>query len=333
MTSLLLAAIVSAWPTQAQLELYQLDLTTDNGQQFYSDWGACDLSFMWHGAPLYLNLSVDGIWGIQNVPVFSGKQIGSMERLRLNFPLPVSPGVPYPMGRVAYSLTSQPSGPPTDAVPTPFAQLSYEIYSGHSGAKMDIVPPEFLIGCLVQDAPTAHENFPNQDCGPLECVPAAVSNSLKFLNAKHSMGLNDADLSIDKMKPATGWVRGTGSPNATWHKTKDKYCNLRKTTGAGPQIPVTTRRFGNHELGRIAAELKDGQDIEIGTDTHCMAVVGITECEDSYTIQVAHDTDQRKPGGTVTETGIINKNSRKIKGVPFVNNQVIRYIVIECPKR
>lgn len=336
MNSLILLIAIGAIHHRAPIDhvvMYQLDLATDSGHQMRSNWGACDVSFDWHGIPLYFNLNLNGHWVVQNVLLFSGENPGQLQSIRANFPLPIPPGEAFPIGQVAFSLTPGQSGPPVNFSPQPFIPMQYEIYSGFEGDNMTIGPPEPLVGCLVQDPPAAHANFPNQECGPLECVPAAVSNSLKFLNAKHSMGLADGDLGIDKMKGATSWRKDIGSPHATWPKTKDKYCNLQKAGSSGAQIPVTTRRLGNHQLDTIEAEIRAGQDVEISTDSHCMALVGIASCEDGYTIQVAHDTKQGKGGGTVTETGTVSKTSRKISGIPFVNGQVVRYIVVECPKK
>lgn len=333
---MLLLALYPASATSAadgNLTMYQLDLVTDTGHLPSSNWGACDVSFVWQGIPLYFNVSLNGQWVVQNILLFSGDQPGEHQRIRANFPLPVPPGQPFPVGQVAFSLTPNQSGPPSNFGVMPFVPMQYEIYAGSTGQDITIGAPVTLVGCLVQDPPAAHAKFPNQECGPMECIPAAVSNSLKFLNAKHEMGLDDKALGIDKMKAATGWKKDAGAPNATWDKTKDKYCKLQAAGAAGPHIPVTTRRLGNHQLDTIEAEIRAGQDVEIGTDTHCMALVGIAACADGYTIQVAHDTKQGKDGGTVTETGTISKTSRKISGIPFVNGQVVRYMVVECPKK
>lgn len=336
MTSLFIAAALSMGiahaPQQSHLVMYQLDLFCDAGAQPFSNWGACDLHYQWHGFPMYFNLSVNGLWGVRNVAVFSGRDLGQMDVLRFNFPLPIAPGQPFPVGQVGYTLTTSPVGAPPPGPTMPFMPIQYEMYSGAAGGQITIVPPEPLIGCVIQDAPVAHKDFPNQDCGPLECGPAAVSNSLKFLSAKHNMGLPDADLGIDKMKGATGWRRDVGVPKDSWYKIKDKYCKLRPAGAAKGQIPVTTRRFGNHEMGKMIQEIRDGQDVELTTDTHIMALVGIAECANGYTIQIAHDTDQRKAGGNVTESGTFEQNSRRLKGFPGQQNSIVRHIIVECPE-
>lgn len=46
---------------------------------------------------------------------------------------------------------------------------------------------------------------PNQEVGNNECVPGAISNSLKFLQMQ-GLKLPDDKISIDAIKPATGWT-------------------------------------------------------------------------------------------------------------------------------
>jgi len=219
--------------------------------------------------------------------------------------------------------------------------------SGIAGQEIPAIQPAkpLVGGAAVSAKKHAHSNFPNQECGKDECIPAAVSNSLKFLNKKHNMGLNDNDLSTAKMKDATNWgtkkiggvivgtggwidhnnARPAGERNAWW---EDKKAYMEKNN-----IPVTTRKIT--DLSKLAAEIDAGQDVELMGDWHCAAIVGITDLGGGkYKIDVAHDKQQGvTPGGLTTEPITYDPVTKKFKGSPgWFDGSSFRYAIVECPK-
>jgi hypothetical protein len=170
-------------------------------------------------------------------------------------------------------------------------------------------------------AAAAKPRFPNQDVGKNECGPGAVSNSLMYLNAVFNLGLNPADITIDKMKTATGF-NPRGIP-LDWEVIKDKYMKDNHL----PIQTVTTQSFAD-----AMAALNNMLDVEIETTGHVAAVVGITDLGDGkFTLDVAHDTQQGMAGGTKIETVMYSMNTGRLTGTTFFNSVPLRKFVIESP--
>ena len=72
-----LAAFLCGAPANAQtLEFYQLDFDIEGVITLNSDWGVVDLSYIGSSEILYFNLTVNGSWQIQNIPVLSSEGVG-----------------------------------------------------------------------------------------------------------------------------------------------------------------------------------------------------------------------------------------------------------------
>ena len=123
----------------------------------------------------------------------------------------------------------------------------------------------------------------------MECVPAAVSNSLNWLKDKHSLTYPE-DPTIDRMKYATSWDEIIGCSG--WWDDKDHYMSMM-------EYPITTTT--TNDFDAVIDAIAAGKDVELGynyqgpggTGGHRAMVVGITKYEDgTYSIDIAHDTDQ-----------------------------------------
>lgn len=317
----------------------QMDFDLDGMIYTDTEWGAVDFTFIGQEPIMYFNLAVSGTWQVQNIPVLSIEGVDVEQTMTYYFDLGTERGVNVDGLDYDYMFTpdiidAMPGGAVTATVVDRQAVFSpgtveTEIVS------LSLVSAEPLIGALAKiPEKFAHKDFPNQDCGVNECCPAAVSNSLKFLNKKWSLGIKDSKTTIDDMKKATNWDkdgcwidhddnRPKGQRNAWW-EDKKKYMEDN-------DYPITTRRVT--DLGKIAEEIKSGQDVELLGDWHAAAIVGITDLGGGkFSIDVAHDTEQGKAGGTKTETITYDPNTKKFSGSPgFFAGSSFRYAVVECP--
>jgi len=326
------------------LSFYQLNFNLDGVETHNSDWGVAEVSFVGSDEILYLNLNAYETWAIQNVPVLSvmGDDVDQIQRFW--FPLPVETGEDIEWILYGISLTENIiEAPPEPAEEGIVNDDGYIVFNGARDFEMntEITGAAIVRGGIVQDEPEQHRNlnFPNQQAGPGECAPTAVSNSLQFLNKTHNMGLNASNLTIAKMKEACNWgplpspgcwifhndSRPAGERNA-WYEDKNE-------SMADLDINVSTRRFNKTEIGNISDEIDDDQDIEMELGGHTVSVVGIAELENgNFSVTVAHDKNQsNNNAGTVVETGVWNAtNGWSGALAPYGNN--LNYFIVECPK-
>lgn len=309
------------------LEFYQLNFKLDGTITLNSDWGAVDLAFTGSPDILYFNLTINGSWQIQNIPVLSIEGASIAQSQRFWFDLGNNVGEDVTSLNYAYALTthtlaSMPAGSTLALVGEDWVV----VYNSGASVPFNNVPPLAgpVVGGPVAD-PKQHgkPNFPNQQAGPYECAPTAVSNSLKALKAWHNLPLNDADITIEKMKDACGFVPNWGCPRDTWWSLKRDYMTKHN-------LPISTRRFPATDIGKIAAEIDSCQDIEMELFGHTVAVVGIADLGGGkYQVTVAHDGDQDDPnGGTKVEHGKWDGNKWEGDLAPYAG---LNYFVVECP--
>jgi hypothetical protein len=348
------------------IELNQIDFDVQGSVVADADWGSADITFMGAENIQYLNISVNGSWQVRNVPVLSREGVGVAQTMTYCFDLGVPPGQDLTSVEYGFTLTETifAAAPPTTGTAVVFDR---DVVI-HSGAAGDPIPPLQPAHALIADEAVepvvhAHADFPNQECGPQECIPAAVSNSMKFLNDKHGLGLDEADISIEHMKTATNWgtktvasAPGPGvdrvidpypedlpdpySVDGAWWRhddnaaagEKNAWWEDKQTYMENNNIPVTTRKIT--DIAAIAVEIDAGQDVELQGDWHTAAIVGITENEDgTYSIDIAHDTEQGNEGGTVTETITYDPATGEFTGSPgFFDGSSFQYAVVECPE-
>ncbi len=324
------------------ISFYQLNFNLNGVETENSNWGVAELTFVGSNDILYLNLNAYEIWGIKNVPVISVMGSSDEQTQRFWFPLPTEIGEDIGFIYYGISLTEDIlETPPSITDERPIEDDEYIVFD----AALDFDMITEITGAVPVEGSAAIEpeqhrnlNFPNQQAGPGECAPTAVSNSLQFLNDAHNMGLNTSNLTIEKMKEACNfnttaspgcWIfhddsRDEGQRNA-WYEDKNNYMQENN-------INVSTRRFNKSDIGRIADEMDEDQDIEMEIGGHTVSVVGITEQEDgNFSVTIAHDKNQHNDSeGTVVETGIWNStNGWSGALAPYGTN--LNYFIVECP--
>jgi hypothetical protein len=321
--ALLVAALLCGGVASAQtLSLSQLDWLVDSGSRSNSDWGSVDVTYTGSSSILYFNLSVNGSWQVQNVPVLSYRGAGVSQTETFDFVIGQD-GVNVSAADIGFSLTTAPVGaaPVTTNFGVGVADRQIAMSSAEGGIPIAYSAATSLIGAAapVLNSAAAGPGYPNQDCGLNECVPASVSNSLQYLNNRFNLGLAPGQISINQMKVATGWNAG-GAPLGWWN-TKAAYMQANN-------IPVATQ--ATTDIASVIDSLRNGADVELGGGGHRASVVGITDLGGGrYSINVAHDTQQGVAGGTKVETVIYNSNTGNMTGAAGFNNVTFRNFVVE----
>jgi hypothetical protein len=321
----------------ASTVFHQLDFNYDGTITNNSEWGAVDVTFIGTDQIMYLNLTVDTAWVIENMPVLSTKGAGIEQTQRFWFDIG-DPGIPVGLLTQSLTLTPAISGKPDFMTNSPVTTDWVVINTGFSGGPPGGGGPapagKQKGGQALDPAPKLHKNFPNQESPTNFCVPAGVSNSLQWLNTKNGLGMNPNDISIPSLGNAFGTTPGNGTLRDNIYKNKKAYCKKKK-------LPITTRKFSGSRIGDVAKEIKNGQDVEMmvswiggGGKGHCVAVTGITDHGNGkFSLVITHDKEQNQAGGTVDENATYDKNTKKWGGAlskaSGASNDIV--FIVECP--
>ena len=306
----------------------QLNIQFDSDpMEPYTEWGAATVQFPGASTDVYANLVVNGTWQVQNIPLSSPDGPGVPVTRTFDIDLGTSPGVPVDALQYDFSLTDQPiERMPIVGTPAQVGHrdmvLAGGVAGGSIGKKSKPAPP-VKGGAAVDSA--SHDHFPNQDAGKNECGPTGTSNSLKWLKAKNKLTVADDDISIDAMKRAEGFTIASGVPG-NWYLLKDKYLRDKR-------IPIKTSAVGG--LAGALTAMKTGCDVELGISGnpvgHLVALTDIKKLANgSYVLQITHDSDQSKIGGTVTETVTWSPSTQTLNGTPWINGRTVSQVVSEC---
>jgi len=318
-------------PYNAELTFEQMDFDLDGEITENSSWGYVTLTF--DGSPdvIYFNLVVDSRWVIQNIPVLSTEGEGIKQAQTVAFDLGVADGTKVSEIEYSFTLNNDIIDEKPDYTQTsPVTDGLIVFYSGFTGEVYETKkppPPPPELSCdkhRVKDWAMHKDKFPNQECGEKECVPAAVSNSLKFLNSKYNLGLTDEQTGIGKMKDATGWSSGYGCDKDNWWTQKNEYM-------MNNHYPITTTQ--TNKFDDVLQAIKDGKDVELSYDSHCVAVVGIAKIEDgNYILLIAHDkaqNDDSEKGRAKPEIIKYDSTTKTFSGTDWAGKS-FNYFVIEA---
>lgn len=328
---------------EASVRLVQYDIARfGDFVQTDSAYGGALVSFEGTEGVLFLNLALEAAtapdWQLHDVPVVGG--CGGPQTVHLTVDLSEVQRVlgTQDVREVACAWTL--STRPVDRMPEAFRATTVEaagvrFESGFTAGRLaPLGPPArrpvmtLPIGEIEADV-GCHVGFPNQESGLYECVPVAVSNSLKFLGA--GVGAND----IEDCKALTGFT-GTGV-DYVWADTKE-------AATSGPPYDLVTKVlpgalggqnviFGH--LRQVIDALQAGHDVELNSYVHCAAVVAAAELflpgGSLFVVHVAHDLDQGVPGGLVVESLLYDPvENGYVGGFPLVWDQHYQF-TIESP--
>jgi uncharacterized repeat protein (TIGR01451 family) len=322
-------------PVLPVLHMFQENLFLDRNFIPYSDWGRVDMTLPSRpGAVQYANLAIEATtrqsatlsasdWVIVNLPVLTTEAEGSTELVSVNFPWNVY-GNPIPSAKYGFSLTPQPrdSAPPTtnEIAVFPFDKIERP---GTTNTVLSYFPAPRLTGSTVRSNSVTNPGFPNVEQGWNECAPAAILNSVTYLNRQFNLGIAAAELTMDKMKTATGWTI-EGSPGgdfgepAGWPDLKADYMRTHN-------LPIQTLETDDPKLAMEA--LSQGWDVEIRMRGHAAAVVAISDLlSGSFAITISHDIAQAKAGGTVRQVTTLNTASGELSGSSW-SSEFIEFVI------
>jgi len=302
----------------------QTDYTLDGVQTNDSGWGEVEIDIESTGAVDFVNLAVDGLWTVNNLPVPPFASAGSTHTVTVRFNLGVPDGTPLSGVGYGYSLTpSALPAAPEEIEASIVEDHDFIMDSGEDGFILPYNPPPEPIlwhpATITDSAFHAWEDIVNQDCGPNECAPTAISNSLKTLAGTNPGMLDGLGIDIGNMEPATGWdadgaPAGTPEDPGAWWNLKDTWMQSH------PEYPISTEIVtGTANFGDIMDALKNGQDVELRVPGHVVMVAGAIQLSNGdYILYVAHDTDQTKDGGTTIEPVYWNSNSNTFHGPGWI---------------
>jgi hypothetical protein len=321
---------VTPWPAVSQdSPVQQVHLTMGGTSQPYSDWGSVDLVIppLLPGEFRYVSIAIDGRWEIFNSPVFQFESSVTAQEITYNFSLGYASGTPVTHVNYAYQLTASPLPPGT--VPPVGTRVGVgtrvvDISSGKQGGALAISPARGLVGdqVVAPAAFTSRTTFPNQECGRGECTPAAVSNSLQYLNTRNMGTLTPAQMSLATMKTATGWADPPGTAPADWPPIKDRYM---RNNG----YPITTAKTTDVDVAM--QKLRDGCDVELDSKDHTAGVVGIVKLAGGKVqIVVRHDAAQGRAGGLKTEDVIWDPANGSLAGGQWFDRGRFDFFTWEC---
>jgi len=316
----------------AGLEFFQLNLDYDETHEPMSDWGKMALTYVGYAHIMYLNVNVNGSWEIENMPLISREGENVLQTVWLSYGLNVTPGTPVQMIQVGADITDVPRNtPPPILGNAPVNPMDEVIAGGIIGGplgKQDKGGGQK--GGQAVGNKHSHKDFPNQEAGKNECVPAAISNSLKYLKREFGLTVADGRISIAALKKGTGW--GPNGCDKNWWKRKKDYA---------AEFGIETTKLNPIDIERVFNGIGKKYDVEmviknvVGNSGHCVAVVGAQKLANgNWVLEIAHDVNQSDDKkGTVVETITFDPNSSKIvDGPAWAKGKKVDYFVEEKPK-
>ncbi len=330
-----LAALAGTGAPQPAVTLtfFQLDIDFDGDKHKKSQWGYVEMEYVGSFATRYFNLAVEGFWRIRNMPVLSPEGPLAAHVMSFSFDLGVSPGTKVKFLSYAAELTDSPLAEmPQSLQVAGVHSRHYRLYTGFGGDPIGFTPPAPVQEGGAQGGPKyEHKGFPNQKAKKDECVPAAVSNSLQWLNRTYDLGIAEAQMTIEHMKVATDWDKARPGCDNNWPQKKKEHLEA-------DGIPVSTETISALEFQKVEEAMKNGCDVEIGIDNHTAAVTGIQKLaptgnamDPDYNLVLTHDSDQEAAGGRVNEPVTYDDDFLRFHGPAWVENKPVEFIVVECP--
>ncbi len=288
----------------------QMSYRLDGVSTRLTEYGRCRVDYAGTNGPLFFNLSVGGQWRIRNAPLLD---YGPTSSVDLAFDLGTVRGSLVTGLNFGWSVTSSPGTMPGSTLTAPVTRATVVEHSGVQGEplKTDVAPaPEPSSGDAANEWEAKHDGFPNQEAKEGECVPTAVSNSLKFLKKSKPGSFNptDDEISRQTFRIVTGYHYPVAA-NANWAELVERHINQK-------HWPIKQTEIGSYR--EILEAVKRGADVIVQGTGHVVAVQGITYLgADEYALDLAEDTNQEddqppKPGET--NRIVINGDGKVIEG-------------------
>jgi len=313
----------------ATVVLTQLDVEFDGAAHANSAWGYAAVQYTGVAGVLYFNLVINGAWRVQNLPFLSREGAGVVQSNGVAFDLGVAEGTDVTSVDAIAELSTDPlaQAPAGSAVATAVGNQAFAIATGFQRKMIAFAPPApALVGGAADGPKVGHRDFPNQEAGRNECVPAALSNSLRWLNATYGLGIAEGNMSIAAMKVLVKWGPA-GAPQQWWSRKRSFF-----------KDDIATTTIPKNSLDKVFEAVQNGCDVELRANNHVVAVTGAQKLANGdYALDLTHDTVQgdntQGTGATGTQTVTWNAKTRKFSGAPWIEGQGPDLFVSECPKR
>jgi hypothetical protein len=329
------------------LTIDQLSFAQGANSLSNSNWGQADLTFASPSSTEFFNLVVNGSWQVQNIPVMNLSGTSGSQALSFDFSLANSPGTIVSSASILAQLSNSPLPSAPTGTPTLTNVNPLSVTIGGLAGPIGPIP---LAAALIGGVPIAangasNVGVPNQDVGVDECAPGAFSNSLMYLNNKFKLGIPANLTSVNGLKVPLGWVApatdgsgnpipGTGGVTATaWQGKANALSAFVTTQFFGPNNGNGTTT-GVNDINSAINEMKKGEDVEVWGAHHAAVAASITQLDNGkYEINVEHDIQQGKAGGTVTQPIIYDPTTGLLTGgAPgFFDGAGLRGFVTESP--
>jgi len=309
-------------PVEPQYECKQVSMELDGVQLPFTDWGEVSLRLPRSDEVRYVNVSYNDNWVIQNIPILSGLSSGVADLVSLNFPLGTY-GTPVFTANTGFTVTTQPAaGPPPSTTATAVGTARHVMSSGQEDQPLTYTPAQPLVGGHVLRTAQAKPGFPNREQRKNECAPAAIVNSLEYLDTVFGLQLPEDAIRVQDLKAAMHWTPAIGAPvgddvrNPDWVQGKIDYMRERN-------LPIVTEVTTNAALALAA--VRSMYDVEIVMWGHAACVVGITELGGGrFTVTLSDDVNQSDgigggDGGTIQRTVTLDTNTGRleVEGTPW----------------
>jgi hypothetical protein len=200
------------------------------------------------------------------------------------------------------------------------------MYSGEKDETVILFPiNEISGGSIVESVWLDPCSIFNQPQGKSECVPGAISNSLKYLRDQYNLNLEESDINIEKMKTATDW--NNGCTFGWWNKLEDymEYNNYRIG------IQVYSPPF---DIDEIMQELSLGNCVELRACGHVASLIAVIKFSDGkYLFAIVHDTYQGPwgNGGEQLQFTIFDPVTNTFSGGKWINGRQLTRFIVQYP--
>ena len=314
-------------PVIEQLDWVGLSSSTPD-----SSWGRIALDYNRPAGIYYFNLSVDSgmgtvgaQWAVQNMSIESP---GGDDKIMTYFDLGVPDGTDVSSVNYGYSITSVPvTSPPPVSGTTSVPDVKFQIGTEDGqdlGTPKPAPKPADKTAIAASNDPNSgvipdKDKFVNQAQKPNQCAPGAISNSLKYLQARGGVS-STLPTSISDVGSVIG-TDADGTP-ASWYKKKKTHykdhVNVRWV-----EAPLTVAKVQD-----LVKELKDGQDIEMDLKGHVEVLAGIRLKKDGTVDLDLYDDNQTDDKSDPMHTSTLMTDGTN----QIVDGMVLERFVIECPK-
>mgnify|MGYP001324480031 CR=1 FL=1 len=310
-----------------EVEFSQLDIEYDGVLYTTTPYGSAAVSWYGHHDPLYFNLTVNGEWVVQNLPLLSPDGDGVLHTMHVTFSIAEALGDAVDEVEYSATLTDDVLSEPIGLENTAFVASSLSVLGPLTSVPLVLNGPgPKPKGAKVVDSASI-DGVEELECGKNECVHAAVAMSLKRLNEKHTLGIDPAKISIAALKTVIPTPAGA---TVAWAIKKDAY--MKRLKAPIETVYLTLNRNTTVAMAQMALEaLKKGEAVEICTQPHCVKVIAIAELDNGhYSFTYRHDDKQGEAGGVVDHTSIYNPvTARFTGGAASFNGWPLVMVVVE----